>query len=267
MKKNSSRQSKVNKKSTSSLRLALESRLLFDGALVATANDAIHDSIVQKDSVPDVSRQSDFNFETLGLDKDPTEQKSGSEKSSLLNYAAQAITQPLDNSETLIIVDPRSDEGMSLLAKPPVGSRLVVLDTMEDGFQQVANAVGGWHEVENLHIVPWIENGEQWLGNTPLAAVSTHSVANSMADWGDGLADNAHVVFHGEHIAKESQLLSQVNVMTGAQSSWMRDVTIQDRVVDVDSVTGSPYKSMQVDFYQWVTKIGATNRNLQVNAS
>ena len=30
---------------------------------------------------------------------------------------------------------------------------------------------------------------------------------------------------------------------------------------------GSPYKSMQVDFYQWVTKIGATNRNLQVNAS
>jgi hypothetical protein len=31
--------------------------------------------------------------------------------------------------------------------------------------------------------------------------------------------------------------------------------------------SGSPCKSMQVDFYQWVTKIGATNRNLQVNDS
>jgi hypothetical protein len=30
---------------------------------------------------------------------------------------------------------------------------------------------------------------------------------------------------------------------------------------------GSPYKSMQVDFYQRVTGIGITNKNLQVNAS
>jgi hypothetical protein len=30
---------------------------------------------------------------------------------------------------------------------------------------------------------------------------------------------------------------------------------------------GSPYKSMQVVFYQRVTGIGITNKNLQVNAS
>ena len=29
---------------------------------------------------------------------------------------------------------------------------------------------------------------------------------------------------------------------------------------------GSPYKSMQVDFYQRVTEIGVTNKNRQVNA-
>ena len=32
-------------------------------------------------------------------------------------------------------------------------------------------------------------------------------------------------------------------------------------------LVGSPYKSMQVDFYQRVTGIGITNKNLQVNAS
>jgi hypothetical protein len=32
-------------------------------------------------------------------------------------------------------------------------------------------------------------------------------------------------------------------------------------------LVGSPCKSMQVDFYQRVTRIGATNKNLQVNAS
>jgi hypothetical protein len=30
---------------------------------------------------------------------------------------------------------------------------------------------------------------------------------------------------------------------------------------------GSPYKSMQVDFYQQVSRTDATNKNLQVNAS
>uniref|UniRef100_UPI001177D3F7 Ig-like domain-containing protein n=1 Tax=Crenothrix polyspora TaxID=360316 RepID=UPI001177D3F7 len=233
MKNTSSRKSKVNKKSsTSSLRLALESRLLFDGALVATANDAVHESIVQKDNVHEVTRHTDFNFETLGLDKDPHEQKSAAEKPVLFNHAAYAATQSLASSDTLIIVDPRSDEGMALLAKPPVGSRLVVLDTMEDGFQQVADALGGWHEVENLHIVPWIENGEQWLGSTPLAAATTHAISNVMADWGDGLADDAHVVFHGEHIASESNLLSHVNTMTGARGSWVRDVSVEDQQLD-----------------------------------
>jgi hypothetical protein len=32
-------------------------------------------------------------------------------------------------------------------------------------------------------------------------------------------------------------------------------------------LSGSPCKSMQVDFYQRVTGIGTTNKNLQVNAS
>ena len=35
----------------------------------------------------------------------------------------------------------------------------------------------------------------------------------------------------------------------------------------VQASNGSPYKSMQVVFYQRVTGIGITNKNLQVNAS
>ena len=34
-----------------------------------------------------------------------------------------------------------------------------------------------------------------------------------------------------------------------------------------DEREGSPYKSMQVDFYQGVTEIGITNKNRQVNAA
>jgi hypothetical protein len=41
------------------------------------------------------------------------------------------------------------------------------------------------------------------------------------------------------------------------------NLTLRQRV----SYLGSPCKSMQVDFYQRVTGIGTTNKNLQVNAS
>jgi hypothetical protein len=38
-------------------------------------------------------------------------------------------------------------------------------------------------------------------------------------------------------------------------------------LADLLGFVGSPCKSMQVDFYQRVTGIGTTNKNLQVNAS
>ena len=35
----------------------------------------------------------------------------------------------------------------------------------------------------------------------------------------------------------------------------------------ITTIQGSPYKSMQVDFYQRVSGTGVTNKNLQVNAT
>jgi hypothetical protein len=235
MKRTSSCPSKGNKKSaTSSLQLALESRLLFDGALTETANDIVHNTAVQKNTPTDtdIKSHSTFDFVPLELDKDALEHKVSSEKSVLSERVVEAVGAEVPRPRTLIVIDPRSDVGQTLIAKPPSGCQLLVLDNTRNGFQQVSNALGGWHEVENLHVVPWIKNGEQWLGNVSFGAITTASVSNTLADWGDGLADNANVTFYGEHIASESTVLSQVDVMTGAQSSWTRDIKIADQSTD-----------------------------------
>lgn len=255
MKKNSSRQAKVTKKSTnSSLRLALESRLLFDGALVATANETVHDSHHQahKDAAVDERSTSSpqIDIHSLGLSRDPSRDNSASNKASVRDYAhviADVMASKNTDAKTLIVIDQRSidhrsEEVLSLLAKPPVGSRLVVLDTEHDGLQQIAKELGGWHQVESLHIVPWVEGGQQWLGNTPLTSISASSVNHVLADWA-GLSEDAQVVFHGPHVASESNLLAHVDVMTGAQASWMRDVAIADAV---DTVSQSAAKTSVV---------------------
>jgi ATP-dependent Lon protease len=45
------------------------------------------------------------------------------------------------------------------------------------------------------------------------------------------------------------------------------DGAILTLIQDYTREAGSPYKSMQVDFYQRVTGMGTTNKNLQANAS
>jgi uncharacterized lipoprotein YajG len=57
---------------------------------------------------------------------------------------------------------------------------------------------------------------------------------------------------------KESSTTTTKSVTTPAPSQESTSTT---------TTTGSPYKSMQVVFYQRVTGIGITNKNLQVNAS
>jgi|GEM_PF-6667576 len=249
MKNTSSRQSKVNKKSAiSSLRLALESRLLFDGAIMATANDVAQLNAEQKETSTDTSQHSDFDFKSLGLDISPLAfNPSAEEVAAFDKLVASTSASVTANSavSTLVIVDSRSAEGRALIETPPLGSRVVLLDGSQEGFQQVANQLGGWHEISQLHIVPAVVDGVPMLGGTALNAIGTQSVANVLADWGDGLADNAHVVFHGEHIAAESSVLLQVDVMTGAQSSWVRDVTIADQpanttVVFIDTSVSNP---------------------------
>jgi CshA-type fibril repeat protein len=212
--------------------LALEARLVFDGAAVATAveaqntttNDANSEPVsvvaaiapdvaaVTVDFLPETTPQA-IDFISKG---DPTGNQSEFFAVKESAFVPAAITAP---ASAIIVVDPRADNAALLYLNPPVNTQVVVLDAARDGFQQIAELLQTRHEVTELHIVPWMQNHQEWLGSQSLTATLESSVSNSLMDWNDGLSDNAQLVFHGQD-SMGAGWLNHLSALTNAQTSW-----------------------------------------------
>jgi CshA-type fibril repeat protein len=229
--------------------LALEARLVFDGAAVATAveaqnttnNDGTHAEPVSVAAIaPDVAATVDFLPETAhqAIDLFPKSDATGNQaefftaKESV--FVPAAMTEP---ASAIIVVDPRADNAALLYLNPPVNTQVVVLDAARDGFQQIAELLQTRHEVTELHIVPWTQNHQEWLGSQSLTSTLEASVSNSLMDWNDGLSDNAHLVFHGQD-SMGAGWLNHLSALTNTQTSWSTESPFnQDN--SVPPLTGS----------------------------
>ncbi|MEQ1543980.1 DUF4347 domain-containing protein, partial [Methyloglobulus sp.] len=230
MKKKSNNLPKSNKKaSASSMRLALENRLLFDGAIVATATEVVDDKAAQDqqaskdikpDSVPDAGVESGDAHVTFGSFMD----------------AERVVQQPLaitsaasagnSDAPTLFVVDSRAEGLHELLTNPPANTQIKVLDTGRDGYQQIAEILQDRGNTTNLHVLTADLGGKQWLGSSQITSNITAINSSNLVDWGDGLVADANIVFHGRELINNSWL-THVNALTGGQASWTRDSAVE----------------------------------------
>ena len=227
-------QSRLNKFTTHSHYLALESRLVFDGAVVATAVDVQNTASDQSGNIstavlPDAPPAVDFS-----LEKTPQIIDFLSGTDNAINqpvfFVAENSPVPLDltsvtginpeQSTHIIVVDSRAENAAFLSANPPANTQVFVLDTARDGFQQITDQLQGRQEVTQLDIIPWTQNGQQWLGSKPLTATLESSVNNNLMRWNDGLANDARLVFHGQN-DMGTAWLNYVSALTGTQTSWL----------------------------------------------
>lgn len=228
--------------------LALEARLVFDGAAVATAVDAQNTSNNDTNSesasvaaiVPDVAATVDFLPETApqAIDYLPNGDPIGNQSEFFTAkdsaFMPAAMTAP---ASAIIVVDPRADNAALLTLNPPVNTQVVVLDAGRDGFQQIAELLHTREEVTELHIVPWMQDHQQWLGSQSLTATLASSVSNSLMDWNDGLSDNAQLVFHGQD-GMGTAWLNHLGALTDTRTRWSTESAFnQDN--GVPSLTGS----------------------------
>ncbi|MDP3837339.1 MAG: DUF4347 domain-containing protein, partial [Methylococcales bacterium] len=149
-------------------------------------------------------------------------------------FMPAAMTEP---ASTIIVVDPRADNAALLYLNPPVNTQVVVLDAARDGFQQIAELLHTREEVTDLHIVPWTQDHQQWLGSQSLTTTLESSVSNSLMNWNDGLADNAQLVFHGQD-SMGSGWLNHLSALTDTHTRWSTESAFnQDN--STPSLTGS----------------------------
>ncbi|NOS73047.1 MAG: DUF4347 domain-containing protein, partial [Methyloglobulus sp.] len=231
MKKQSNSRSKTTKKAAAnSMRIALENRLLFDGAVVATATQALEDQASAPDHNPDAGQDD----AALDIGKIPaalgafiggdSHEKNNIDQPPAIP-AAMSAGDP--GATTLIVVDSRSEGVQDLLAYPPTGSEIVVLDANKDGYQQIAQLLQYRDSTTELHILSATVGGKQWLGSSQFTSNLTTSNSEALIDWGDSLAGKAQITFHGEQAVAGASWLNHVQALTGGQVSWAYDKALQ----------------------------------------
>jgi hypothetical protein len=216
----------------SSMRLALENRLLFDGAVVVTAVQVMDDKAAQDqghdaskdvkadvappDAVIDSANSPVAQVDLMG-NKDFTPQPQAI-------TAAASAGNP--GAPTLFVVDSRAQGMQELFTNPPANTEIKVLDTNKDGYQQIAQILHDRGNTANLQIIAADLSGKQWLGSSQLTSNITSANSASLTDWGDDLASNANIVFHSQEAISNSWL-NHVNALTGGKVSASQDSALE----------------------------------------
>ena len=231
-------QSSFKKSMSYSQCLALESRMVFDGAGVATAVDA-QQTISDQPSANPVSvagvQPSDpvasFLPENIpqAIDYSPNVDAANNQDQF---FIAPDVSNSVDTSvvtgantgqaTAIFIVDPRTEEAALLSLNPPVNAQVIILDPTRDGFLQVTEQLQNRHDVTELHIIPWTKDNQQWLGSQSVSATLDPAVSNNLIAWDNALVDNAKLVFHGQ-TSMDASWLDHVGAITTTQTSWLLD--------------------------------------------
>ncbi|MDN3524183.1 Ig-like domain-containing protein [Halomonas sabkhae] len=191
--------------------LALEERIMFDGAMGAEAADAAVD---QQD---DQSRPGDS-----------TEAESGASDAGEGEQLASAVAAPSASSERseIYFVDSRVDKRDSLLVSMPEGAEVVVLDGGSGGVEQIQTALEGRSDLDAIHLLSHGEQGRIQLGNTTLNAQSiVGEHAEALTAIGTSLSDNGDILVYGCDFGQDESTLTALSNATGADVAASTDDT------------------------------------------
>ena len=176
---------------------ALEPRMVFDAALVATATAAAdHASDAPAHHQPDAA---------------PADHHAG------LIDALHAIP-PAPPGETIVFVDARVWNYQSIVANVAPGAKVVLLNARSGGLEQIASYLQGHHNVDSIHILSHGAEAELQLGSDLLtdANLAVHDAA--LAQIGHALRARGDILIYGCNVAAGadgSHFISKFASLTG----------------------------------------------------
>ncbi len=194
--------------------LALEPRVLFDGAGALTsaeAFDAAHDGAQAADASADASDGADHD---ALLDA--------------LSHAA-APEQPGGGRTEIAFIDAAIENSQDILSALGPNVDVIMLDGDSDGVEQMASALEGRSGVDAIHIFSHGRAGTLDLGNTRLTAASMAGRhGDDMAAIGAAMSEDGDILIYGCDFgkgARGAQAMETLAGLTGADVAASDDLT------------------------------------------
>ena len=205
-------------------------------AELTTAEDTQQDSA--SEGTEETSQE---NIKESGVEELEDEDRGDSEQSSAAgtdsNAEAQSDTEEETQRSELILVNDDVVDHESLVEDIENGEdpnrtlEVIVLDSSQDGFEQVTGILQDHSDLDAIHFVThgsesFIGVGNDWLNDTTL-----DENRDAIASWGDALSETGDILFYGCNIAPDSDgqdLLVKISELTGADVAASDDITGHD---------------------------------------
>ncbi|WP_341224293.1 cadherin-like domain-containing protein, partial [Loktanella salsilacus] len=172
--------------------MALEERLMFDGAMGVEAAD-------------------------VALDHADQDVPAHSGPDTALEAAAAALAVPPADRSEIYFIDGSTKDAQNIVAALPEGAELVVIDANSDGVAQIAAALDGRAGIEAIHILSHGSAGQISLGGVSMDAGSMTGIhSEALARIGDALSDDADIMIYGCDFGQDDTALAALATATGA---------------------------------------------------
>ena len=197
--------------------LALEPRVLFDGAGAMAAVDYLADVPAKTESAKEVEAE-----KTPATAAPVTLASPRAEDAGISRVGTDSVIT------TVLIVDTRVADYASLLATLPADTLVHVVGEQESGLAALTQALQGRQGVESVQILSHGTLGSFTLGSDTIDAASIGSHRQALQDWAGALTDDADILLYGCETGAGEQgmaLLTQLAALTGADVAASNDAT------------------------------------------
>lgn len=119
-------------------------------------------------------------------------------------------------SKTLIVIDAEVDPDAILARGVLADAEVVILDTNQDGIDQITAALRCYPNITNLHLVSHGNPGVLYLGNTEFSLATIEHYADQLQHWFKNKQDCTLFLYGCNVAAAETEFLQRLHHLTGA---------------------------------------------------
>ena len=199
--------------------LALEPRILFDGAALSTGAEVAQDQTAQNQGMPGTDAHADTNSDgAMATDRE----------ADWADSISLAAPTPSGRQE-MVFIDTRVEDYQTLMKGIHPGAEVVLLDAGQDGLEQIAEVLKGRNAVDAIHLIGEGTEAELHLGT---AFLTNDSISNQYAallsQIGQSLTADADLLIYGCTFGRGQAGFSAIQTLaelTGADIAASTDRT------------------------------------------
>jgi predicted outer membrane repeat protein len=197
--------------------LALEPRILFDGAALVTGAEVVQDQTTQDQGIPGTNAEAENNpGANTATDSDA------------LWTSGLSLATPADRRE-IVFIDTRVENYQTLMEGIDPAAEVILLDARRDGIEQIAEALKGRSDIDAIHLIGEGTEAELHLGTAFLTneSISDH-YATLFSQIGQSLSADADLLIYGcnfGHGASGLSAIQRLADLTGADIAASTDRT------------------------------------------